>query len=270
MRASTSTPRVSLREYGTGLRLTPGGRELLWHPPAPLSRIQRIDLTAPSSFTVHMIIGESHTDNLWKKFLQFMSGQLGMSFDVAELEFQYLPVSNEVWKDYDSDGKGYKRLIRDTSSIVEEWKTELLSSFEGGMTSIGDTDEVNHIFTTYFRQLSRKGIIEDYIRRSFSQTVLSTHVYYGSPLERYEPGFLTVIDELDRRYQQFGDDPTLDIVEKSELQGSMQRAREVVEETLQRVEAQVAVEYGDLRRHPEKLMELVKDPYLHLQELPGL
>ena len=258
---------MEMRMYGSGIGIPGSSDELFWHMPPPLTRMQKASFNKPDQFTVHMVIGESHTDNLWKKFLQTMSGQLGMSFNVAELVFEYVPVIPKNWMNYNSDGLGYKRLIRDTDSIVEEWKTELLSSYSSAITSLDDASEVNYIFTTFFRELSEKGVIEDYIRRAFSQTALSTNVYYGSPLERYEPGFLTVIDELDRRYKQYGEDPFLESARRAELQGLMNTAKEIVEETLNRIEEQVAVEYGDLRRNPDRLNNIVRDPYLYLQEL---
>ena len=254
-------------EYGSGVQLPGEMGELSWHMPSPLTELHKLSPFEPSEFRVHMVIGESTSENPWKKFLKTMSGQLGLSFDVAELDIEFTSPDPEIWKNYNSDGKAYKRLIRDTSSIIEEWKSDLLSSYSNGLTSMDDSVEINHIFTTYFRELSEKGAIEDYIRRVFSQTAMSTHIYYGSNLERFRPGFTTLIDEFENRAEKSKEDPYLSEDEKTEIERTMTQAKEIAEETLKEVESKILIEYGELRRQPDRLLEMVKNPYMNIEKL---
>ncbi len=215
----------------------------------------------PSSYTIYLVIGESFSEGYWDKFISGMSGPLGINYEVVQFTISYVPADVETWEGYNPDGLGVKRLIRDTSDIVEEWKTGILSNRDVS------SEDLNYIFDTFFREMSDRGIIEDYIKRSFSQTVFSTNIYYGSPLERLKPGFDIVLGELDRREKDYKNNPVLSDDEKNELLKSVESARTIVSDTLEEMKEQVALEYGELRRHPEQLQEFSKKPWLHVQEL---
>ncbi|MGQ9631932.1 MAG: hypothetical protein ACUVXI_16715 [bacterium] len=258
---------VRTTQYGTGWRIPGVERDLHWHLPPPIFKGHRVSLERDQEFTVYMITAQHYPETLWEKVRSKLSGQLGLTFDAVKFTIGYVPKDAEVWANYDPDGLGPKRLIRDTVDIIDEWKTEKLADFQKGITAASDADEISYVFDTFFKELSRKGIIEDYIRNAFSRTALSSNIYYGSTLDRIKPGIDIVLNELDRRQEEYRSDLLISDPEREGLQKSLDSARQIVQETLSRIEKQVRVEYGNLRRHPLQLKEYVRNPYAHISEL---
>jgi hypothetical protein len=117
------------------------------------------------------------------------------------------------------------------------------------------------VYDTYFGELCRRGIIEDFIRNSFSTSAMSSNIYYGSTLERIKPGFDIITDELERKEDEYDNMKTLSGQQRKRLIAGIEEAKRVVEQTYNAVKERVAVEYGELRLHPKRLNEYVENPY---------
>ena len=244
-------------EYGDFLTIPFTDKQLGWHMPPPLSRHSIIN-DEERELIIYMIMGEHQTANPINKLIYSLSGQLGTKFDVIVLKLKYVPFNAENWSRYNIDGKGDRRLIRDISELAEEWRENKRSSLE---------EISNEDFDNFFRRLSEKGAIEDYIKRSFSQTTFSTNIYYGSLSERFESGFTAVLSEFENQINESESNLFLNRNEKEEFIENLENAYTIVEELQKRIEEQVTIEYNQLRSNPEILNKLVRKPYDNIQKL---
>jgi len=256
--------------FGGGLRLPLVGRELRWHLPPPLVAGHRISLEALRTFTVPLVIGQRHPDSAWAKLIGWLSGPLGASYDTIIFTFGYVPREPESWARYDPDGLGPRRLARDSIDIVSEWSAEKLTDFAAGITTAADVREVAYVFDSYFKELSRKGVIEEYIRDAFSSTAFSSNIQYGSPLERLRPGVDAILGRISRLADESRADILMGDAERQRLDDSLDFARELVSDALEEAKEQARVQYGELRRDPIQLERYLRDPYGHIAELHDL
>jgi len=232
-------------------------RTLIWHLPRPLSQ-QSIINRERRTISIYMIMGEHYGANLLQNLLSELSGQLGTKFDVIELNISYIPRNAEKWSLYDIDNKGERRLLRDLSELTSDWGNKRGHD----LTSFSSKD-----FEIFFRQLTEMGVIEDYLRRSFSQTTFSTNIYYGSLSERFDSGINAVLNEFERKITESESDLFSGISEKKLLKNTLQSASEIVKDLKKEIEEQVTIEYSELRSNPRLLNSLVSDPYNNIQRL---
>jgi len=228
-----------------------------WHLPQPLSR-HSIVSSEEQKLSVYMIIGEHYTENPLKKLLSALSGQLGTKFDVIQLKISYTPNDIEKWSLYNNDGKGERRLLRDISELAEEWKNKRGRD----LTSFTNSD-----FEKYFRELADQGVIEEYLKRSFSQTSFSTNLYYGSLSERFESGINAVISEFEKTIIEAENNLFLEEKEKDQLKTELQKATTIVKDLQADINDQVTVDYSLLRSNPEILNQIIKNPFENIQKL---
>jgi len=232
-------------------------RSIRWHPPRPFSTVQIID-GANREITIYMIMGEHFSPNPLDRLLSRLSGQLGTKFEIVELEISYRPENAEAWSLYNGDGKGDRRLLRDLSELTEEWRNRRGNE---------ETSLSNEAFDNYFRELDRRGIIEEFLRRTFSQTAFSTNIHYGSLTERYDAGFSAVLGEFERAVDIKKSDLLVSTEEAEELERSLGQASDLVRDLRESVKEQVRLEYDSLRSNPQLLEQLVRSPYANAQKL---
>lgn len=248
---------IKIIEPGSFIPIPFTGKELAWHLPRPLADHSIISSDL-KEISLYMIMGEHYTDSPVQNLLSGLSGQLGTKFDVIEMTLKYTPLNAEKWSLYNSDGKGERRLIRDLSELSEEWREKRGVEF---------TSFTNREFEKFFRDLSDKGIIEEYLKRAFSQTTFSTNIYYGSLSERFESGINAVLGEFAKKREESASDPLVSAEEKESLEQNLSLATSIVVELQKTIEEQVKVEYSQLRSNPALLGRLVDNPYDNIQKL---
>ncbi|MBI9098535.1 MAG: hypothetical protein JEY91_08645 [Spirochaetaceae bacterium] len=247
----------SILESGNFTPLPFSDRELAWHFPRPITR-DSIIKDELNELSLYMIMGENHGENLFRKLLSRLSGQLGTRFNVIELKLKYTPLDARKWGLYNSDGKGERRLIRDMSELAEEWR----SSKAENLAPVTTVE-----FEKYFRELSKRGVIGDYLRRSFSQTAFSTNIYYGTLTERFDSGINAVESEFKRKLEESKNDYFLDIPERQLIERNLTDSLAIIKELREHIDNQVTVEYSLLRSDPPLLNQLVEDPFKNFQQL---
>lgn len=228
-----------------------------WHLPRPFVSHTVIN-EEKKTIPVYMVMGEFKTENMIGKLMTGLSGQLGTKFDIVELEILYKPVNPQVWSLYNSDGKGERRLLRDLSELAEEWRDS-----RGMELSVLSSLEFDH----FFRELTDKGILEEYLKRSFSQTTFSTNIYYGSLSERFDSGIDAVLREFERTLDLKKADIHADDEEIAALEADLATASQIVRDLKLDIKEQVKLEYNSLRSDPRMLDSLVSDPYGNAQKL---
>jgi len=258
------TDTVKTKDYGTGLKLPGLKLELHWHPPPPIVRDHKISLTKSRPLDVYMPTLKHYPTNIWENTKTVLSGPLGMDFDAVKFVIQYIPKDPELWGEYDFDGFGEHRLTRDITNIIEEWKTKQIESFGEKVEYEG---YITYIYDTFFKELCRRGIIEEYIRNSFSSSIMSTNIYYGSTLDRIKPGIDIILNDLDDRQKELDLRIRLNTDEKEMLEKNIRESKKIVEDIYDMIKEQVKIEYDKLRAHPRLLKKYVENPYANYTEL---
>ncbi|MBA7590868.1 hypothetical protein ES708_33010 [subsurface metagenome] len=126
---------VKVYRFGEGLPIFPQ-RELFWQLPPPLVHTHKIDFTQLQEFTAYMVFS-APIDTLYRKGLQLLAGAYGGYYQVVEIGFKFIANDRESWIEYDYDGKGTKRLARDVTPVVDEWRGEL---FDFGKSPLIDLE----------------------------------------------------------------------------------------------------------------------------------
>jgi hypothetical protein len=252
---------VKVIRYGSGIRVPWFETDLHWHLLSPFVSHHTVSLTEKQHISVYMPTLKYYPEGLWERAKTMLSGPLGMDFIAVEFSIHFTPANPEIWGHYDFDGLGRQRLMRDVSNLVEEWKTDRIITIR---EEIDDPNLMTYVYDTYFGQLCRRGIIQDFIRNSFSTSAMSSNIYYGSTLERIKPGFDIITDELERKEREYDYMKTLPDDQRKRLISGIEEAKRIVEQTYNEVRERVAVEYGELRLHPKRLNEYVENPYGHI------
>jgi len=256
---------VKVYRFGQGIPIF-FQKELFWHLPVPLVFSHKIDFKKPQKFTSYLIFS-APTDTFYKKAMKLLSGPYGGYFNVIELSFYFFPRDKEAWVRYDYDGKGTKRLRRDATSIVEEWRGKLFNIRESPLIDLEDEEEMEKIFSgSYFKKLWNEGRMREIIKSQIFKTPLMTY-QYGTYEEMIEPGIDLILRSLERektklRYSE------LSRREKekklAEIDNFKARIEKIKEEALKAARE----EYDALRKDPEKLKKYLSDPE-SISELRG-
>lgn len=256
---------VRVYKFGQGTPIF-GGKELFWQLPVPLVYTHRIDFNKPQEFTSYMIF-PAPTDTLYKKGLKLLAGVYGGYYEVVEIGFDFVPKDKEAWVGYDYDGKGAKRLRRDITSLVDEWRGELFDFRESPLVDLENEEEMEKVFAgSYFKRLWEEGRMKEIIKSQVFRTPMMTY-QYGTYAEMINPGIDLILRSIEREEAElrYSDLSRSEREKKlAEIEEFKNRVEEIKEDTLKMVEK----EYDALRKNPEKLKKYFSDPE-SISELRG-
>jgi len=256
---------VRIYQFGQGMPIFPK-KEFFWQLPIPLVYTHKIDFNQPQKFTSYMIFA-APTDTLYKKGLKLLAGAYGGYFDVAEISFDFVPRDKEVWTGYDYDGKGTKRLTRDITSIVDEWREELFDFRQSPLIDLENEEEMEEVFSgSYFKKLWDEGRIKEIIKSQIFKTPIMTY-QYGTYAEMIDPGIELILRSAEREKTKvkYSD---LSRKEKEKRLDEIEKLKSWVERIKKDTLKMVREEYDALRKNPEKLKKYLSDPE-SISELRG-
>jgi len=268
-RATQKTPLFSrgvrIYKFGQGIPIFLK-KELFWELPLPLVFSHKIDFKRPQRFTSHMIFS-APTDTLYKKGIKLLSGPYGGYFEIIEISFDFLPRDKEGWIRYDYDGKGTKRLRRDATSIVEEWRGELFDFQKSPLIDLENEEEMEEVFSgSYFKKLWSEGRVKEIIKSQIFKNPMMTY-QYGTYEEMIEPGIDLILRSLEREKAKLTYS-SLSRREKEEKLAELDEFKAQVERIKEDTLKMAREEYDALRKNPEKLKKYLSDPE-SISELRG-
>ncbi|MFQ6066147.1 MAG: hypothetical protein ACE5K3_02565, partial [bacterium] len=268
-RATQKTPffsrGVRVYRFGQGIPIFPK-RELFWQLPLPLVFSHKIDFSQPQKFTSYMIF-TAPTDTLYKKGLKLLAGAYGGYFEVVEISFDFIPRDKEAWIKYDYDGKGTKRLQREITSTVDEWRGELFDFRKSPLIDLEDEEEMEEVFSgSYFKKLWNEGRMREIIKSQIFRSPVMTY-QYGTYAEMIEPGIDLTLRSLEREATKlrYSD---LSRKEREIKLAKIEEFKSWVEKMKRETLEMVREEYDALRKDPEKFKKYLSDPE-SISELRG-
>ena len=256
---------IRIYKFGQGMSIFPR-KELFWQLPIPLVYTHKIDFNQSQKFTSYMIFS-APTDTLYKKGLKLLAGAYGGYFEVVEISFGFIPKDKEAWVRYDYDGRGTKRLRRDITSIVDEWRGELFDFRESPLIDLENEEEMEEVFAgSYFKKLWGEGRMKEIIKSQIFRTPMMTY-QYGTYAEMINPGIDLVLRSIEREEAEvrYSD---LSRREKEKKLAEIEEFKTRVEKIKKDVLEMVEKEYDALRKDPEKLKKYLSDPE-SISELRG-
>ncbi len=213
------------------------------------------------------MIFEASTDTLYKKGLKLLAGAMGRYYQVAEVSFDFLPKDRDIWISYDYDGKGTKRLRRDITSIVDEWKEELFDFERSPLIDLEDEEEMEEILAgSYFKKLWDEGRMKEIIKSQIFRDPQMTY-QYGTYSERINPGIDLILEGLEREKAEIKDS-FLAKKEKEEKLARIEEFKSQIEQIKKDTLERVKEEYGALRKSPQEFKKYLSDPE-SISELRG-
>jgi len=206
-------------------------------------------------------------DSLYKKGLQLLAGAYGGYYEVVEIDFDFVVNDRESWIEYDYDGKGTKRLARDVTSVVDEWRGELLDPYGSPLLDLENEEEMEEVFYgSYFKKLWDEGRMEEIIKSQIFRSPMMTY-QYGTYWERIGPGIDLILRSLESEKLKL-EARELSRSEKekelAEIEDFKSRVEKIKGDTLEMAKE----EYGILRKNPEELQKYLSDPE-SISELRG-
>ncbi len=248
---------VKVYRFGEGLPIFPQ-RELFWQLPPPLVHTHKIDFTQLQEFAAHMVFS-APIDSLYRRGLQLLAGAYGGYYQVVEIDFNFIANDRESWIEYDYDGKGTKRLARDVTSVVDEWRGELFDFEKSPLIDIENEEEMEEIFSgSYFKKLWDEGRMEEIIKSQIFRSPMMTY-QYGTYSEMIGPGIDLILRSLEREKMEV-EDRDLSRLEKEEKLAEIEDFKSRVEKIKKDTLEVAKEEYDVLRKQPEKFKKYLSDP----------
>ena len=248
---------VKVYRFGEGLPIFPQ-RELFWQLPPPLVHTHKIDFTQLQEFAAYMVFN-APIDSLYRRGLQLLAGAYGGYYQVVEIGFKFIANDRESWIEYDYDGKGTKRLARDVTPVVDEWRGELFDFGKSPLIDLENEEEMEEIFSgSYFKKLWDEGRMEEIIKSQIFRSPMMTY-QYGTYSEMIGPGIDLILRSLEREKIEV-EDRGLSRSEKEKELAGIEDFRSRVEKIKKDTLEVAKEEYDVLRKQPEKFKKYLSDP----------
>jgi hypothetical protein len=256
---------VRVYRFGQGMPIYPK-KEIFWQPPLPLVFSNKIDFGQAQKFSSYMIFA-APPDTLYRKGLKLLAGLYGGYFEVVEINFDFIPKDKEAWIRYDYDGKGTKRLTRDMSSVVDEWRGELFDLRESPLIDLEDEEEMEKVFSgSYFKKLWNEGTMREIIKSQMVRSPVMTYQYV-TYAEMIQPGIDLILRSLEgeKTKARYSD---LSREERERKLAKIEELKSWTEKIKGDTLEMVREEYGALRKDPEEFKKYLSDPE-SISELRG-